>query len=73
MSAIAFLAAIQESSCGPLSYEEVIDSQDHTKWQETMEDEMSSLYNNDSWEFVDKQKGQKPKGYKVHFISINLN
>ena len=54
------LVAGMELRCNePSSYEEAISSQDSTKWQCAMEEEMASLITNNTWVLVPRPQKQK--------------
>ncbi|KAJ0522195.1 putative RNA-directed DNA polymerase [Helianthus annuus] len=59
ISAVAFVAAENESIYEPLTFEEPVNSKDNQKWYEAMDEEMDSLYKNGTWELVNKPKDQK--------------
>ena len=48
----------------PMSYKEAIQSSYKTDWQQTMDEEMSSLYKSNTWELVIKPKKKKLIGCK---------
>ncbi|KAJ0920711.1 putative phosphoglycerate kinase [Helianthus annuus] len=59
ISAVAFVAAENESIYELLTFEEVVNSEDSQKWYKAMDEEMDSLYKNGTWELVNKPKDQK--------------
>lgn len=48
----------------PSSFKEVQDSKEKAKWFEAMDEEMNSLRKNNTWELVNKPKGQRILGCK---------
>lgn len=59
ISAYVFVAAEEEASYEPLTFKDAINSKDKRQWLSAMEEEMASLYQNNTWELVDKPKGKK--------------
>ena len=48
----------------PLTYRDAMDDSDKDKWQDTMNQEMESMYSNSIWELVDQPKDVRPIGCK---------
>ena len=65
--AFAFTVTDEVSTDEPKSYKEAITSRDRKCWLTAMEDEINSLYRNQTWRLVDKPHGQKIVGCKWIF------
>ncbi|GKA12355.1 retrotransposon protein, putative, ty1-copia subclass [Tanacetum coccineum] len=59
MAAYAFVAAEEEDTHEPLTYQEADACEDSSKWKADMKEEMDSLRKNKTWELVDHPAGQK--------------
>ncbi|GJU23583.1 retrotransposon protein, putative, ty1-copia subclass [Tanacetum coccineum] len=59
MAAYAFVAAEEEDTHEPLTYQEAVACEDSSKWKAAMKEEMDSLRKNKTWELVDHPAGQK--------------
>ncbi|KAJ0869659.1 putative RNA-directed DNA polymerase [Helianthus annuus] len=59
ISAYVFSVAEHDSIHEPITYHEAITSVEKDKWQRAMNEEMESLYKNETWQLVDKPKDQK--------------
>ncbi|GJR40446.1 retrotransposon protein, putative, ty1-copia subclass [Tanacetum coccineum] len=59
MAAYAFVAAEEEYTHEPLTYQETVAYEDSSKWKAAMEEEMDYLRKNKTWELVDHPAGQK--------------
>ncbi|GJU30249.1 retrotransposon protein, putative, ty1-copia subclass, partial [Tanacetum coccineum] len=59
MAAYAFVAAEEEDTHEPLTYQEAVACEDSSKWKAAMKEEMDSLRKNKTWELVDHLAGQK--------------
>nr|GEY60693.1 retrotransposon protein, putative, Ty1-copia subclass [Tanacetum cinerariifolium] len=59
MVAYAFAIAEEEDTHEPITFQEVINSFDKDEWVRAMEEDMSSLMKNHTWELVDQPPGQK--------------
>ncbi|GKF12211.1 retrotransposon protein, putative, ty1-copia subclass [Tanacetum coccineum] len=59
MAAYAFVAAKEEDTHEPLTYQEAVACEDSSKWKAAMKEEMDSLRKNKTWELVDHPAGQK--------------
>ncbi|KAD3338048.1 hypothetical protein E3N88_33569 [Mikania micrantha] len=59
LSAVAFSVAEMEAVTEPLGYYEAINSDDKENWMKAMNEEMRSLYQNETWRLVDKPINQK--------------
>ncbi|GJS34884.1 retrovirus-related pol polyprotein from transposon TNT 1-94 [Tanacetum coccineum] len=59
MVAYAFVAAEEEDTHEPLTYQEAFACEDSSKRKAAMEEEMDSLRKNKTWELVDHPAGQK--------------
>ncbi|GJY27777.1 retrotransposon protein, putative, ty1-copia subclass [Tanacetum coccineum] len=59
MAAYAFIAAEEEYTHEPLTYQEAVSCEDSSKWKVAMKEEMDSLRKNKTWELVDQPAGQK--------------
>ncbi|GKD06155.1 retrotransposon protein, putative, ty1-copia subclass [Tanacetum coccineum] len=57
MAAYAFVAAEEEDTHEPLTYQEGVACEDSSKWKAAMEEEMDSLRKNKTWELVDHPAG----------------
>ena len=61
----------------PLTYKEAMSCELSSKWELAMQEEIKSLYSNDTWDLVSLSKGRKalPKKwvYKVKKIEENQN
>lgn len=64
ISAFVFYAAESENQVDPITFYEAITSKESDKWWEAMDDEMSSLYKNETWKLVDRPVGEKILLYK---------
>ena len=65
--AFAFTVADEVCTDEPKSYKEAITSRYRKCWLTVMEDEISTLYRNQTWRLVDKPHGQKVVGCKWIF------
>jgi hypothetical protein len=55
----------------PSCYEEAVSDEHKNEWSETMQDEMKSLYENDTFELVSLPKGKKVlKNKSVYRVKI---
>ncbi|GKB51925.1 zinc finger, CCHC-type containing protein [Tanacetum coccineum] len=59
MVAYKFVAAEEEVTHEPLTYQEAIACEDSSMWKAAMKEEMDSLRKNKTWELVDHPAGQK--------------
>nr|GEZ49598.1 copia LTR rider [Tanacetum cinerariifolium] len=59
MVAYTFVAAEEEDTHEPLTYQEAIACEDNSKWKNAMKEEMDSLRKNKTWELVDHPVRQK--------------
>ncbi|GJY93252.1 retrotransposon protein, putative, ty1-copia subclass [Tanacetum coccineum] len=59
MAAYAFAIAEKEDTHEPITFHEAINSSEKDEWVHAMEEEMSSLMKNHTWELVDQPPGQK--------------
>ncbi|GJW00834.1 retrotransposon protein, putative, ty1-copia subclass [Tanacetum coccineum] len=59
MAAYAFVAAEEEDTHEPLTYQEAVACEDSSKWKAAMKEEMDSLRKNKTWELVNHPAGQK--------------
>nr|GEZ56076.1 hypothetical protein [Tanacetum cinerariifolium] len=59
MVAYAFAIAEEEDTHEPVTFQEVINSSNKDEWVYAMEEEMSSLKKNHTWELADQPPGQK--------------
>ncbi|GKD41059.1 retrotransposon protein, putative, ty1-copia subclass [Tanacetum coccineum] len=59
MDAYAFVAAEEEDTHEPLTYQEAVACEDSSKWKAAMKEEMDSLRKNKTWELVDHPARQK--------------
>ncbi|GJW46027.1 retrotransposon protein, putative, ty1-copia subclass [Tanacetum coccineum] len=59
MTAYAFVAAKEEDTHEPLTYQEAVACKDSSKWKAVMKEEMDSLRKNKTPELVDHPTGQK--------------
>ncbi|GKA14491.1 retrotransposon protein, putative, ty1-copia subclass [Tanacetum coccineum] len=59
MAAYAFVAAEEEDTHEPLTYQEALVCADSSKWKAAIKEEMDSLRKNKTWELVDHPAGQK--------------
>ncbi|GJR85813.1 retrotransposon protein, putative, ty1-copia subclass [Tanacetum coccineum] len=64
---LAFVAAEEEDTHEPLTYQEAVACEDNSKWKAAMKEEMDSLRKNKTWELVDHPAGQKLVSYKWLF------
>ncbi|GJV02370.1 retrovirus-related pol polyprotein from transposon TNT 1-94 [Tanacetum coccineum] len=65
MAAYAFAIAEEEDTHEPITFKEAINSSEKDEWVRAMEEEMSSLKKNHTWELVDQPPGQKlPPSFK---------
>ncbi|GKF14471.1 retrovirus-related pol polyprotein from transposon TNT 1-94 [Tanacetum coccineum] len=62
MAAYAFFIAEEEDTHEPITFQEAIKSSEKDEWVRAMEEEMSSLKKNHTWESVDQPPGQKLAG-----------
>nr|GEW94271.1 retrotransposon protein, putative, Ty1-copia subclass [Tanacetum cinerariifolium] len=67
MAAYTFVAAKEEDTHKPLTYQEVVSYKDSSKWKAAMKEEMDSLRKNKTWELVDHPVGQKLMSCKWMF------
>ena len=61
---VDFMAYVVIVADEPKSYIEAVNSKERSQWLENMNDEMQSLYKNDTWRLVDKPRNQKILGCK---------
>nr|GFA61974.1 hypothetical protein [Tanacetum cinerariifolium] len=59
MAAYAFVIAKEEDTHEPITFQEAINSNDKDEWVRAMEEEISSLMKNHTWELVNQPPGQK--------------
>ncbi|GJU97609.1 zinc finger, CCHC-type containing protein [Tanacetum coccineum] len=59
MTAYAFAIVEEEDTHEPITFQEAINSSEKDEWVRAMEEEMSSLKKNHTWELVDQPPGQK--------------
>ncbi|GJV82254.1 retrovirus-related pol polyprotein from transposon TNT 1-94 [Tanacetum coccineum] len=59
MAAYAFVAAEEEDTHEPLTYQKAVACEDSSKWKATMKEDMDSLWKNKTWKLVDHPTGQK--------------
>ncbi|GKE68916.1 retrovirus-related pol polyprotein from transposon TNT 1-94, partial [Tanacetum coccineum] len=59
MAAYAFVAAEEEDTHEPLTYQEAVACEESSKWKAAMKEEMDSMRKNKTWELVDHPVGQK--------------
>ncbi|GJV77739.1 ribonuclease H-like domain-containing protein [Tanacetum coccineum] len=59
MAAYAVAIAKEEDTYEPITFQDLINSFEKDKWVRAMEEEMSSLKKNHTWELVDQPPGQK--------------
>ncbi|GJZ38416.1 retrovirus-related pol polyprotein from transposon TNT 1-94 [Tanacetum coccineum] len=59
MDVYAFVAAEEEDTHEPLTYQAVVACEDNSKWKAVMKKEMDSFRKNKTWELVDHPAGQK--------------
>ncbi|GJY99068.1 retrotransposon protein, putative, ty1-copia subclass [Tanacetum coccineum] len=59
MAAYAFAIAEEEDTHEPITFQEAINSSEKDEWVRAMEEEMSSLKKNHTWELVYQPPGQK--------------
>ncbi|GKF41181.1 retrotransposon protein, putative, ty1-copia subclass, partial [Tanacetum coccineum] len=59
MAAYAFVAAEEEDTHEPLTYQEAVACEDSSKWKAAMKEEIDSLRKNKTWELVDHPTRQK--------------
>nr|GEV47133.1 retrotransposon protein, putative, Ty1-copia subclass [Tanacetum cinerariifolium] len=59
MAAYAFAIVEEEDTHKPITFQEAINSSDKDEWVRAMEEEMSFLMKNHTWELVDQPPGQK--------------
>ncbi|GJR72960.1 retrovirus-related pol polyprotein from transposon TNT 1-94 [Tanacetum coccineum] len=59
MAAYAFAIAEEEDTHEPITFKKAINSFEKDEWVRSMEEEMSSLKKNHTWELVDQPLGQK--------------
>ncbi|GJZ13145.1 retrotransposon protein, putative, ty1-copia subclass [Tanacetum coccineum] len=59
MAAYAFVAAEEEDTHEPLTYQEAVAYADSSKWKAAIKEEMDSLRKNKTWELVYHPAGQK--------------
>ncbi|GJW10457.1 retrovirus-related pol polyprotein from transposon TNT 1-94 [Tanacetum coccineum] len=57
MAAYAFIAAEEEDTHKPLTYQEAVSCEDSSKWKASIKEEMDSLRKNKTWELVDQPVG----------------
>ncbi|GJV17432.1 retrotransposon protein, putative, ty1-copia subclass [Tanacetum coccineum] len=67
MAAYAFVAAEEEDTHEPLTYQEAVACEDSSKWKAAIKEEMDSLRKNKTWELVDHPAGQKLVSCKWRF------
>ncbi|GJR52308.1 retrotransposon protein, putative, ty1-copia subclass [Tanacetum coccineum] len=59
MAAYAFAIIEEEDTHEPITFQEAINSSEKDEWVRVMEEEMSSLEKNHTWELIDQPPGQK--------------
>ncbi|GJR24430.1 retrovirus-related pol polyprotein from transposon TNT 1-94 [Tanacetum coccineum] len=59
MAAYAFAIAEEEDTHEPITFQEAINSSEKDEWVRAMEEDMTSLKKNHTWELVDQPPGQK--------------
>ncbi|GJS90427.1 retrovirus-related pol polyprotein from transposon TNT 1-94 [Tanacetum coccineum] len=59
MAAYAFVIAEEEDTHEPITFQEAINSSKKDEWVHAIEEKMSSLKKNHTWELVDQPPGQK--------------
>ncbi|GJV72537.1 retrotransposon protein, putative, ty1-copia subclass [Tanacetum coccineum] len=59
MAAYVFAIAKEEDTHEPITFQDAINSSENDEWVRAMEEEMSSLKKNHTWELVDQPPGQK--------------
>nr|GEU93314.1 integrase, catalytic region, zinc finger, CCHC-type, peptidase aspartic, catalytic [Tanacetum cinerariifolium] len=64
MAAYAFVAAEEEDTHEPLTYQEAVPCEDSSKWKTDMKEQMDSLRKNKTCELVDH-----PAGYKARLVA----
>ncbi|GKF25023.1 retrotransposon protein, putative, ty1-copia subclass, partial [Tanacetum coccineum] len=57
MAAYAFIAAEEDDTHKPLTYQEAVSCEDSSKWKASIKEEMDSLRKNKTWELVDQPVG----------------
>lgn len=67
MISYAFVAAREVDEMEPIDYEQAVNSKESSKWIAAMEEDMASLYKNNTWNLVDKPPNQKLVGCKWIF------
>ncbi|GKB24387.1 retrotransposon protein, putative, ty1-copia subclass [Tanacetum coccineum] len=75
MEAYAFAIAKEEDTHEPVTFQEAINSSEKDEWVRAIEEEMSSLKKNHTWELVDQPPGQKlleQLDVKMVFLHGNL-
>ncbi|GKF13439.1 retrotransposon protein, putative, ty1-copia subclass, partial [Tanacetum coccineum] len=80
MAAYAFAIAEEEDTHEPITFQEAINSSKKDEWVRAMEEEMSSLKKNHTWELVDQPPGQTKEGiegvqkprYKARVVARGL-
>nr|GEW78741.1 zinc finger, CCHC-type [Tanacetum cinerariifolium] len=72
MVAYAFVAAEEEDTHEPLTYQEAVACEDSSKWKPAIKEEMDSLRKNKTWELVDHPAGKKLLDVKTTFLHGNL-
>ncbi|GJS54971.1 zinc finger, CCHC-type containing protein [Tanacetum coccineum] len=80
MAAYAFAIAEKEDTHEPITFHEAINSSEKDEWVHAMEEEMSSLMKNHTWELVDQPPGPDlsittliPDDLKTKYISLCFN
>ncbi|GKB21668.1 retrovirus-related pol polyprotein from transposon TNT 1-94 [Tanacetum coccineum] len=73
MDAYVFVAAEEEDTREPLTYQEAVAYEDSSKWKAAMKEDMDSLRKNKTWELVYHPAGQKLRAgidYNEVFSSV---
>ena len=63
---VQFLVSVTNQD-DPLTYRDAMDDSDKDKWQDSMNQEMESMYSNSVWELVDPPEDVRPIGCKWIF------
>ncbi|GJW24820.1 retrovirus-related pol polyprotein from transposon TNT 1-94, partial [Tanacetum coccineum] len=63
-----FAIAEEEDTHEPITFQEAINSSEKDEWVRVMEEEMSSLKKNHTWELVDQPPGQKLRHTSIRVI-----
>ncbi|GKA66082.1 retrotransposon protein, putative, ty1-copia subclass, partial [Tanacetum coccineum] len=72
MVAYAFVAAEEEDTHEPLTYQEGVACENGSKWKAAMKEEMDSLRKNKTWELVDHPVGKKLVSFQHTSIRVIL-